>query len=211
MSGDGGARLTSLLADAGLPGLDPDLSKRFCDYLALLVRWNQRINLTSIRNEEDILKRHFFESIVCARSVPAGISTLLDYGSGAGIPGIPIALCRAEIAVTLAESNGKKAAFLREAVRVLGIGTKVHAGRAEELGVRFDCVALRAVDRMGEAIGRAGELVMDGGWLVAMTTGAELKTVQSAAGSGFTWRRVEHLMGSGDRLIALGQRGGVPA
>ena len=83
------------------------------------------MNSTAIRDEEGILSRHFVESIACACALPAGIFTLLDFGSGAGFPGIPIALCRPEIAVILAESQGKKAAFLQEAVRVLGISAKV--------------------------------------------------------------------------------------
>jgi len=89
---------------------------------------------------------------VCARSLPAGNRSLLDFGSGGGFPGIPIAICRAEIAVTLAESQGKKAAFLQEVVRVLGLSAKVHPQRAELLGGLFDCVTLRAVDRMDEAV-----------------------------------------------------------
>ena len=95
------------------------------------------------------LSRHFVESIACARALPEGISTLLDFGSGGGFPGIPIALCRPEIAVTLAESQGKKAAFLQEAVRVLGSQAKVHAGRAELLTTQFDCVTLAGCGQDG--------------------------------------------------------------
>ena len=94
---------------------------RFEEYLALILRWNSRMNLTAIRDEEEILARHFVESIACAQHFPEGIGTLLDFGSGAGFPGIPIALCRPEIAVTLAESQSKKAAFLQETVRILGL------------------------------------------------------------------------------------------
>ena len=96
-----------------------------------------------MRDEQGILSRHFVESIVVARELPQGIRTLLDFGSGAGLPGIPIALCRPEIAVTLAESQGKKAAFLQEAVRVLAISAMVHAGRAETLrpfSIVWSCV-----------------------------------------------------------------------
>ena len=95
------------------------------------------LNLSAIRDEEGIISRHLVESIVVSSELPQGIKTLLDFGSGAGLPGIPIAICRPEIAVTLAESQGKKAAFLQEAVRVLGIGAKVHAGRAEALAHRL--------------------------------------------------------------------------
>ena len=95
------------------------IEDRFDAYLSLIVRWNARTSLTAIRDEEGIVSRHFVESIACAVAVPAGVRTLLDFGSGAGFPGIPIALCRPEISVTLAESQNKKAAFLREAIRTL--------------------------------------------------------------------------------------------
>ena len=119
-----GVRLNALLHESGLLGLDAAEAGRFGEYLSLILRWNARVNLTAVRNEEGILSRHFVESIACARALPAGIATMLDFGSGGGFPGIPIALCRPEIAVTLAESQGKKAAFLSEAVRVLGIASK---------------------------------------------------------------------------------------
>ncbi|MGB9145730.1 MAG: 16S rRNA (guanine(527)-N(7))-methyltransferase RsmG, partial [Acidobacteriaceae bacterium] len=81
-------------------------------YLALLLRWNARMNLTAVRDPESILRRHFAESLFAAEHIPPGVATLLDFGSGAGFPGIPIAIARPEIAVTLAESQNKKAAFL---------------------------------------------------------------------------------------------------
>jgi 16S rRNA (guanine527-N7)-methyltransferase len=201
-----GLRLNLLLAEAGLSPLDVEQANGFAAYLALLLRWNGRVNLTAIRDEEGILSRHFVESIACARALPAGIETLLDFGSGGGFPGIPIALCRPEIAVTLAESQGKKAAFLQEAVRVLGVKTRVHAQRAELLGARFDCVTLRAVDRMGEAVSAASLLVAPGGWLAPMTTGAELEKLKGIAGAGFAWGTPVELPGGEVRILALGAR-----
>jgi 16S rRNA (guanine527-N7)-methyltransferase len=202
-----GSRLNALLADAGLPLLEPALATLFEDYYSLLIRWNTRINLTAIHTEEGILSRHFVESIACGHALPGGIASLLDYGSGAGFPGIPIALCRPEMAVTLAESHGRKAAFLQEAVRVLGVSAKVHSGRAETLGERFDCVVLRAVDRMPQAVQAASKLVAPKGWLALMTTGTELAGLQTAAGGAeFSWNRVVQLPGSEDRLVALGER-----
>ena len=179
---DTGARLNTLLAGAGQPLLEPAAAKGFEDYYSLLIRWNARINLTAIRTEEGILSRHFVESIACGNALPGGIVSLLDFGSGAGFPGIPIALCRPEMAVTLAESHGRKAAFLQEAVRVLGISSKVHLGRAETLAERFDCVVLRAVDRMPQAVQAASKLVAPKGWLALMTTGYELTGLQRSAG-----------------------------
>jgi 16S rRNA (guanine527-N7)-methyltransferase len=201
-----GTRLNALLVEAGLGPVDAVEAKRFEDYCSLLIRWNARVNLTAIRDEEGILARHFVESIACARALPGGIATLLDFGSGAGFPGMPIAICRPEIAVTLAESQGKKAAFLQEAVRVAGVSAEVHGRRAEELGTRFDCVALRAVDRMPQAVQAAARLVAPGGWLALMTTGSELERLKTAAGPEFSWGSVVALPGGEERLLALGER-----
>jgi 16S rRNA (guanine527-N7)-methyltransferase len=203
--GEVGARLNALLAGAGLEPLDETAAAQFVRYLALLMRWNEKINLTAVRDEEGILARHFVESIACARALPAGIDSLLDFGSGAGLPGIPIVLCRPEMKVTLAERQGKKAAFLREAVRVLGMGARVHAGRAEDLTEQFDCVAMRAVDRMSEAARAAGALVREGGWLAVMTTGKETDGMKAAAGMGFRWDAVK-LPGGKDRVLVMGAR-----
>ena len=163
------------------------------------------MNLTAIRGEEGILVRHFVESIGCAQALPSGIATLLDFGSGAGFPGIPIALCRPEIAVTLAESNGKKAAFLREAVRVLRLSAAVYAGRAELLTGRFDCVVLRAVDRMPSAVEAAARLVASLGWLVLMTTENGLPLLKEAAGEDFAWTAANELRWGNDCVLALGR------
>lgn len=202
----GGSRLNALLASVGQLPLDDTVAGRFEELLSLLLRWNARMNLTAIRDEEGILARHFVESICCARSLPAGVTTLLDFGSGAGFPGVPIALCRPEIQVTLAESQAKKVAFLREAVRVLGISASVHAQRAELLAVVFDCVTLRAVERMEQAVSQAARLVRPGGWLAPMTTKKDLPGIQRAAGDGFSWREAVPLPGSEGRVLALGER-----
>jgi len=204
------ARLNDLLASAGLAPLEAGQAGQFESYLALLLRWNARVNLTAIRDQEGILSRHFVESIACSRALPDGINTLLDFGSGAGFPGIPIALCRPEIAVTLAESQGKKAAFLREVVRQLGLSTQVHSGRAETLTVSFDCITLRAVDRMEQAIRAATPLVKPAGWLAPMTTSLDLAAVHTAAGSGFLWSIPIFLPGGHDRVLMLGQKLNLP-
>jgi len=200
------SRLNLLLTAAGHDAVDAGTAGRFAEFCALLMRWNARMNLTAIRDEDGILSRHFVESIACARALPAGITTLLDFGSGAGFPGIPIALCRPEIAVTLAESQGKKAAFLREAVRTLGLSVTVYSGRAETLKQRFDCVTLRAVDQMVAAVQAASRLLTPAGCLAVMTTGGELEDVKAASGEGWIWVDPVALPGSDSRILAIGQR-----
>lgn len=135
----------------------PELYSQLVIYLELILKWNARINLTAIRTPEEIVRRHFGESLFVAAHLGA-CRTLLDYGSGAGFPGVPIQLLRPEVQVTLAESHGKKAAFLHEVVRSLKLPTEVWADRVEDMPAarRFDAVALRAVDEMERAVGEAG-------------------------------------------------------
>ncbi len=200
-----GFRLNELLVEAGVEPLGGETASRFEAYLSLFLRWNERVNLSSFRNEEEIISRHFIESIAVARRLPEGIASLLDFGSGGGLPGIPIALCRPEIAVTLAESRGRRAAFLEEAVRVLEIQAQVWGKRAETLREVFDCAILRAVDKMPKAIAAAVRLVAPNGWLALMTTDADAARLQAAAGAQFCWAEPMRLPGSESRLLALGQ------
>src|ERR1700756_996777 len=86
--------LSEQISAAGLKPIDAATRARFEEYLTLILRWNARINLTAIRDPKEILSRHFVESIACAQALPGGIANLLDFGSGAGFPGVPIALCR---------------------------------------------------------------------------------------------------------------------
>jgi 16S rRNA (guanine527-N7)-methyltransferase len=132
----------------------PDnLYTQLSTYLNLLLKWNARTNLTAIRDPDEIVRRHFGESLFAAQHL-GPCDTLLDFGSGAGFPGLPIALFRPETAVTLAESQNKKATFLREAVRTLGLTTEIWADRVETMpeSRQFHTVTLRAVDNMAAAI-----------------------------------------------------------
>ncbi|OJV44658.1 MAG: 16S rRNA (guanine(527)-N(7))-methyltransferase RsmG [Acidobacteriales bacterium 59-55] len=145
------SRIAALLAP--YLAVPPALFGQLSLYLDLLLKWNARTNLTAIREPEEIVCRHFGESLFAAQRL-GPCETLLDLGSGAGFPGLPIALLRPEIQVTLAESQGKKAVFLREAARTLGLSVEVWGNRAEALPPerRFDTVTLRAVDNMAAAL-----------------------------------------------------------
>lgn len=204
MSTGTGDRIRDSIEAAGLGPLDETAVDRLSAYVSLIIRWNARVNLTAIRDEDGIISRHVIESIVVSSMLPKEVATLLDFGSGAGLPGIPIAICRPEIDATLAESQNKKAAFLMEAVRVLGVNAKVHSGRAEELKSQFDCVILRAVDRMTAAVELATALVAPGGWLALITTSAEVDRLRTAAGAGFAWKESIGLVGGGSRVLLLG-------
>lgn len=196
--------LNSLLAVAGLPLLTEDQQNRFDEYLELILKWNAHTNLTSVRERHEILSRHFVECIACAQILPTSLGSLLDLGSGAGFPGIPISICRPELSVTLAESQNKKAAFLNEVVRVLKLNSLVFAGRAEAIQTSFDCVTLRAVDQMKKAIETGLSLLDPGGMLVVMTTDLKEPEVRATA-SVFSFKTVR-LPGSAQRVVLWGNR-----
>jgi len=166
-------RIAVLLSPyVGSAAVPADLYEQLSVYLELLLKWNARTNLTAIREPEEIVRRHFGESLFCGLHLPAEATTVLDLGSGAGFPGLPIQLLRPELQVTLAESQHKKASFLREAVRTLGLQTEVWADRAESmpLSQRFSVVTLRAVDNMEAAMEAARGRVDAGGCIVSFVT-----------------------------------------
>jgi 16S rRNA (guanine527-N7)-methyltransferase len=135
----------------------PDtLYTQLSTYLDLLLKWNSRTNLTAIRTPEEIVQRHFGESLFAGWHL-GPYSTLLDFGSGAGFPGLPISILRPDFSVTLAESQNKKATFLREVVRSLGLPVEIWPARVETMpeSRKFDVVTLRAVDNMPAAIAAA--------------------------------------------------------
>jgi 16S rRNA (guanine527-N7)-methyltransferase len=161
-----------------VPSLSPIIYDQLARYLELLLKWNARMNLTAIREPEEVVRRHFGESLFAAQHLNAlgdPCETLLDFGSGAGFPGIPIQLFHPRLNVTLAESQNKKATFLRETIRTLGLKTLVWADRVEAIppGRRFDVVTLRAVDNMPEAIAAAVPRVGDR-MLLLTTSGQQL-------------------------------------
>lgn len=203
------ASIEQAVREAGLEELSPRVLAQFDDYLDLLLKWNSKLNLTAIREPEAIIRRHFVECIQCAQvlpAVPAG-SELLDFGSGAGFPGVPIAICRPELRVTLAESQGKKASFLREVVRSLSLTAEVYGGRVEEMPVerRFAIVTLRAVDKMVEACRSALRRVSSGGYVVLFTTEVTDSSLKSGL-SEIVWKDSIRLVGLERGKILVGQR-----
>lgn len=192
-------------ARTGIAGLPASCYEQFAAYLELLLRWNARLNLTSLRQPEEIIHRHLAECAFAAQHLPAGIRTLLDYGSGAGLPGIPIAICRPEIRVTLAEAHGKKAAFLREAVRAVGTATEIYDGRVEGLssGLLFHAVSMRAVEKMESAVPLATRRAER--FLVLFTTEGSAPELQQLAPE-LQWMEPIRLPNSNQRILAIGHR-----
>ena len=117
---------------------------RLEDHFDLLQLWNARMNLTRIRKNELVVTLHYCESLYLGTLLPPGKLKIADVGSGAGFPGIPLAVLRPECEITLIESHQRKAVFLREAARKLR-NVRVSATRAEEVEEAFDWVVSRAV------------------------------------------------------------------
>ena len=170
--------------EAGLRrfGLDPALATPLLDYLALLVRWNATYNLTAIRNPRQMLTKHLLDSLAMQPFV-ADLNTLADLGTGPGLPGIPLAIATPTLAVTLVESNGKKARFLREAVRKLALtNVTVAESRIEAFqpGTTFDAITARALATLPLILQLGGHLLGVDGHLLAMKAAdfeAELATL----------------------------------
>ena len=140
-------------------------------YLALLLRWNEKINLTSIRDPADCVRRHFGESLYLGRCVELS-GKLLDIGSGAGFPGLCLKILFPELAVTLLEPAAKKRGFLKEAARVCGMsGVEVRRERLEEFAgsagaaEAYDSATARAVGSLPELILLASGCLKAGGRL----------------------------------------------
>ncbi len=158
-----------LIAGLDALGLPVELAPRLLDYLALLDRWNKTYNLTAIRDPREMLGKHLLDSLAMHPFVTDG--ALADLGTGPGLPGIPLAIAKPGLRVALVESNGKKARFLREAVRVLALdNARVLESRAEAVAEpgAFQLVTARALDRLAGIISVGGHLLAPGGKLLAM-------------------------------------------
>ena len=210
-------QITELLA----PFLDGRLSeaqmRAVSTHLDLLLRWNERVNLTSVRRPEEILTRHFGESFFLAQNLFTSDwrGRVVDLGSGAGFPGVPIAISAPDAQVTLIESNNKKATFLRELTRALKLpGMSVFAGRAEdfEQGAAPDVVTLRAVEKFDAAVRVAASLLRDRAQAdadreprrLAMLVGAGQVERAKALVRDFTWESPVPTPGSDNRVVLIG-------
>ncbi|MDP2399981.1 MAG: 16S rRNA (guanine(527)-N(7))-methyltransferase RsmG [Burkholderiales bacterium] len=164
------------LADAlaaGIRTLDLDITtaaqQRMLDYLALIEKWNKAYNLTAVRELQKMLTHHLLDSLAVLPHLRG--PRILDVGTGAGLPGIPLALARPDWHFTLLDSNHKKSAFLRQAVIELQLGnTEVACARVEDWNDPhpFDTVVSRAFSEIAEFIALAGRLCAKDGVVIAM-------------------------------------------
>lgn len=162
------AALVAGLQALGIPAEAPAV-QRLLDYLDLLARWNQTYNLTAVRDPAAMVPRHLLDSLSILPWVRG--PRVADLGSGAGLPGIPLAILRPDLDMLLVEANGKKARFLRECVRRLGLaGVGVVEARAEGAARPgpVEQVVARALAALPELAGYAGHWLSSGGELLAM-------------------------------------------
>jgi 16S rRNA (guanine527-N7)-methyltransferase len=158
--------------------LDDRQVDRFRLYYDELVEWNRRVNLTAIVDYGEVQVRHFLDSLTVAPLVGERTSRLIDIGSGAGFPGVPLKIARPAIGLTLVESVQKKAAFLQHLADRLGLdGVEVVAGRAETLAhderyrERFDIAICRAVAGLATLAELSLPFCAVGGRFIAMKKG----------------------------------------
>jgi 16S rRNA (guanine527-N7)-methyltransferase len=166
---------TEKLLKQGLKELDISCSSEqissFMTYLSELKKWNRAYNLTALKKDEDIIIKHFLDSLLYIKAFPEGELKLIDAGTGAGFPGIPIRIVRPDIDITLIESSRKKTAFLRHIARSLGLADlKVLEQRFEHLGKEhersYDLIVSRATFGISEFIKIACPYVREGGRLI---------------------------------------------
>ena len=154
------------------------LLPRLAAYFDLLQRWNEKINLTSLGDTEEALDRLIMEPVIASRFLPQG-GTLVDIGSGGGSPAIPLAVALNCSAVTMVESRGRKAAFLREALRSLELVGQVETGRAETLVElpqfrgAADVVSIRAVRMTAQLSTALSHLLASSGVLAMFSKHSE--------------------------------------
>jgi 16S rRNA (guanine527-N7)-methyltransferase len=177
-------------------------------YIDLLLKWNARINLTAVREPAEMVTRHFGESLFAARNLldPASTCTVADLGSGAGFPGVPLALWARLAKVTLIESNGKKAAFLNELIHQLGLeNAKVFRRRAEDYPEKSDLVTLRAVEKFEGVLPVAARLLGLNGRLGLMIGASQVARAKEILDS-LTWNVPIQVPGGESRVLLVGTR-----
>ncbi len=178
--------------------------RRQCE---LLLLWNQRVSLTSVRQPQEILERHFGESMFAAGQVPIEHGRLADVGSGAGFPGLALKLICPRLQVTLIEPNAKKAAFLAEVRRELKLAdVEIERRRIEELGAGFgvmDYVTARAVGRLDQLVKWAQGVLKVGGLLVLWVGERDRRRI--IAMQGVTWREPIRIPMSERRFLLVGK------
>lgn len=183
----------------------------FCEktrsYIELLQRWNRHVSLTTVTSPIDILRFHFGESLFAISCTEISAGRLADVGSGAGFPGMPLAMAVPNLDVTVIESNAKKAAFLAELQRTLALeNVHVHHGRTDtlDLSQAFDSLAARAVGSYAELLGWARTPLRAGGRVLLWLGARQVQEISRSAG--WHWQNAVSIPGTKARFIIVGSR-----
>lgn len=169
--------------------------QRLLDYLVLMQKWNKVHNLTAVRDADEMVTLHLLDSLVVLPFIDA--KHLLDVGSGAGLPGIPLAICLPDLQVTVIDSNSKKVSFMRQAKAELGIANlEVLGGRVEEIAPtrKFEIIISRAFSDLSLFIYLTHHMLdAQGKWLAMKGVYPEVELAELAVKTGVTASKVEVL------------------
>ncbi|MDE3179574.1 MAG: 16S rRNA (guanine(527)-N(7))-methyltransferase RsmG [Acidobacteriota bacterium] len=199
------AKLKELLAPFGVE-LDEQRLEQVSTYLRVLMRWNERINLTAVRNEQEVVTRHFGESLFLARIISL-YGRLLDIGSGAGFPGLALKVAFPELNVTLLEPVSKKRAFLKEVARECGfVNVDARPERLEDFVPtehRFESVTMRAVGDVTNLVTLGLSALADSGRLALWLSRNQAVELLGSY-SDVIWEAPVNIPGSRERVILIG-------
>lgn len=156
-------------------GFIADREEKVLFYTKELIYWSKKINLTAIKTPEDIIVKHFLDSLVCLREIDGKTPKVLDIGTGAGFPGLPLKIFSPSLSVSLMEATGKKIRFLQELLTKLNIkdvillhGRAEELSKKEELQQKFDVVVIRAVGELKLLVKLSFPFLKNGGCLLAL-------------------------------------------
>lgn len=198
--------ISEALAPYGVAAV-PDLCERIRGYIALLLRWNERISLTTITKPAEVLQLHFGESFFAASALPIRNGRLADVGSGAGFPGIPLAMIAPDLEVNLIESNLKKSTFLSEVVRALRLANvRVVRSRIEDLPSdlgKFDFITARAVGGHESLLSWASNSLTQSGRVVLWLGVADADEL--SRNPSWIWLTPIQIRGSRRRVLLIGR------
>src|SRR5713101_306341 len=199
--------ISDLLAPFGIEPSDAQ-SIQIRQYVELLVLWNKSLNLSSILDPQEILTRHFGESMFLCTLLPVENCRLADIGSGAGFPGLAIKIVRPRVHITLIESNQRKCAFLSEVVRKIGIsGVEISRGRFEDLRMpqgSKDILTARAIGGWARLLDWAKSAMAPTG-NVALWVG-EQDSIKISRTPGWAWDPPVRIPESQRRFLLVGRR-----
>jgi len=188
------AILAQGIAEAGLP-IDEQKQQKLLAYLTLMQKWNKVHNLTAVRDADEMVVLHLLDSLVVLPFIDG--KALLDVGSGAGLPGIPLAICLPDLKVTVIDSNNKKVSFMRQAKAELGIeNLEVLGGRVEEIAPnhKFDMVISRAFSDLDLFISLTHQLCdAQGKWLAMKGVYPQAELAELEKNTGITASKIEEL------------------